>query len=124
MTENRITPIMARLLALADLERAERERIEVAEREAARWDTYEPQESPFAEPLDETDQDVPRHVRRATSPRRKRWGIEQYSPYVERWWYETEADRDTAFRLLSHRVGRWDKNKQGKPIDKYRKVER
>ena len=142
MAKHRITAARAREIALETLHRDERGRNEIAAREAARDrgtieivvddlasildDPYpcDDGECPFGTPPDETDPDVPRHVKRAAPPRRKKWGIEQTSPYVERWWFATEESRDRSFHLLTRRVGRWDRDELGQPVDKYRKLER
>jgi len=46
----------------------------------------------------------PRHFKRATKPRHKKYGIEQYSRWFHRWcgrtWYITEKARDQAFDNL------------------------
>ena len=55
-----------------------------------------------------TDDEKPRHHKRALKPRRKKYGIEQWSDWFQSWrhcrrWYTTEAARDKALAdLIKH----------------------
>lgn len=60
--------------------------------------------------------DVPKHYKKAISPRRKRFGIEYHYTRMEGWaaagWYATEQKRDQAFEdMLRHKChylkGKW-----------------
>jgi len=68
--------------------------------------------------------DTPRHVKKATPPRRKRWGIERWSTWFQEWWcagwYTSERARDQALEDLQRHVRTVLRDK----APRYRKVNR
>jgi hypothetical protein len=76
--------------------------------------------------LPDNGDDRPRHVKRAVKPRRKKYGIEQWSRWFKKWchrqWYATAKARDQALEDLKRHTCNVLKDTDHEP--QYRKVDR